>query len=186
VYGHTLEQIAQRRGLARTLREVAMLCAGGLVRLEAAAAVSVPASATASAPSSAPRPVPPTVRPLRPVGAPTQTPQPSRRATWWQTNSANATATAPIELRRPRLLLDEEARGSQREEVRAASAASAEPRTAPSEVREVVAAARTAVADKRTDTVEARPIEPEELAMPRRSWRRALVGLFVREPAPQA
>jgi len=36
VYGHTLEQIALRRGLARTMRELAMLRAGGLVRLESA------------------------------------------------------------------------------------------------------------------------------------------------------
>jgi hypothetical protein len=35
VYGHTLEQIAQRRGLARTLREISALRNGGLVRLEA-------------------------------------------------------------------------------------------------------------------------------------------------------
>jgi uncharacterized protein DUF4388 len=117
VHGHTLEQIAQRRGLARTLREVALLRAGGLVRLESAPAPASPAPSAAPAPT-APRPA---VRPLRPVGpAPVQTPQSPRRATWWQTSTSGsaAPAPAPVELPRPRLVTDNEPRAAQLEAVR--------------------------------------------------------------------
>jgi len=111
LHGNTLEQIAQRRGLARTLRELATLQAGGLARLEAAPVSAQPAAApVAAAPvAAAPRPVRPAaapvaseptvreqvtprpVRPLRPVrteaeAAPVRPP----RTGWWQTNAAPA------------------------------------------------------------------------------------------------
>lgn len=102
--GHSIEQIAQRRGLARTLREVAMLRQGGLVRLEAPQAAvrlgAVSASASAESPAA-------TVRPLRPV--PPRQPMPAgvaRRVSVFQ----QATAAAPVEpiqrvdLPRPRLV----------------------------------------------------------------------------------
>ena len=121
VYGHTLEQIARRRGLARTLREIAALRNGGLVRLEAtpAAPPTLQAIPAAQAPARAPadqdtmrRPAPPrtmtppTIRPLRPLPTePRPAAQPPRRAGWWQTSSAAAPAT--LQTLRPRLVTEE-------------------------------------------------------------------------------
>ena len=42
VFGHTLEQIARQRGMAPTVRQMALLLAGGLVRLEPAAPTAPP------------------------------------------------------------------------------------------------------------------------------------------------
>ncbi|MBV8719430.1 MAG: DUF4388 domain-containing protein [Chloroflexi bacterium] len=163
VHGHTLEQIAQRRGLARTLREVALLRAGGLVRLDPAAAsprASAPApaaTADSTAPAAAatpPRALTPAVRPLRPVGLPARTPQSPRRATWWQAggNASASTATAPVELPRPRLVTDDEPRPHR----------------------------LAAVPDEPTPA-----IVPQEPPTRGRNWRQALVGLFVAETTPQ-
>jgi hypothetical protein len=70
VYGHTLEQIALRRGLARTLREVAALRNGGLVRLEVApAAPPMPAPTLQVVPPPAPAPADQDAAP-RPAQAP--------------------------------------------------------------------------------------------------------------------
>jgi Domain of unknown function (DUF4388) len=186
VHGHTLEQIAQRRGLARTLREVSVLRAGGLVRLEAAPAPAVasapvaPAAAsTPAAPSSAPepapaaaapapaampsaapaaaRPMPPVVRPLRPVNPPAQTPQSPRRPTWWQTNANGSAAPAQAPVELSRPRL----------------VTDNEPRVAQSDT----------VRDQPEVELVAQQPEP---AAPGRGWRQALVGLFVAEPTPQA
>jgi len=105
VYGHTLEQIAQRRGLSRTLREIALLREGGLVRVEPGRVAEQPTAA----PAPAARPVAAMNRPLRPVNAeghplPTTAP---RRATWWQSSSGSATAPAAVEMPRPRLVKSE-------------------------------------------------------------------------------
>ena len=91
MHGHTLDHIAQRRGMARTLRELATLQAGGLARLDAApvtaqrpAAVAAPA-----APAPAPRPLTPPVRPLRPVKIDAERAQPQpRRSGWWEASTA--------------------------------------------------------------------------------------------------
>jgi hypothetical protein len=161
VYGHTLEQIALRRGLARTLRELAMLRAGGLVRLESAppapAASAAAAPATISAPASAPRPV----RPLRPVAAaagpagPAAAPAPAapRRAGWYQAvNSSAAAAPATVELPRPRLLIEE---------------------------------ARARLEPVRDEPEATPPVAVATPVTPRRSWRDALVGIFIAQAAPQ-
>jgi hypothetical protein len=42
VFGHPLDHVARQRGLARTLREVAVLMEGGLVKLEPAPSVAAP------------------------------------------------------------------------------------------------------------------------------------------------
>jgi hypothetical protein len=104
VYGHTLEQIALRRGVARTLREIALLREGGLVRVEPGRVTEAPTPATPAA-----RAVAAVSRPLRPVSTeghaiPLAAP---RRATWWQSSSGSAAAQAKIELPRPRLVKDE-------------------------------------------------------------------------------
>jgi hypothetical protein len=166
VHGHTLEQIAQRRGLARTLREMTMLCDGGLVRLESApppkpAAAAEPEKAPRAAPSAAdqaasPRSAStrgvPTVRPLRPFASePRPAPQPPRRGGWWRAPSASAAASAAparVEQPRPRLITE-----------------------APRPQLEVVCA------------------KPEELEEPRvtplvaraRSWGTTLIGIFVEQ-----
>lgn len=98
VQGQTLEQIALRRGLARTLRDIAVLRSGGLVRLQASPAQQAPA----------PRPIA-AVRPLRSVPL-SQPPAAPRRAALLQRPSAAATAPAPIELPRPRLLSEQQQR----------------------------------------------------------------------------
>jgi Domain of unknown function (DUF4388) len=56
VFGHTLEQIARQRGMASTLRQLAPLLAGGLVRLEPAPPVAAPVPVSSvAAPVPAPR-----------------------------------------------------------------------------------------------------------------------------------
>lgn len=98
VHGHTLEQIALRRGLARTLRELARLREAGLVQtIEPGRATETPAAMTTPADVPAPRPVPAVSRPLRAVsaegrGIPVAAP---RHATWWQ--SSSGLATAPVQ-----------------------------------------------------------------------------------------
>jgi hypothetical protein len=89
MHGHTLDHIAQRRGMARTLRELATLHAGGLARLEAApVTVQRPVAATTTA-APAPRPLTPPVRPLRPVKTDAERPQPQpRRTGWWEASAA--------------------------------------------------------------------------------------------------
>jgi hypothetical protein len=185
VYGHTLEQIAQRRGLARTLREIAMLRSGGLVRLEAAppqmqapmpqaaqpGAAGRPPAATQSASAGQPnpasadqdatrRPAPPRtmtpLRPLRPLPTePRPATQPPRRAGWWQTSSV---APASIPAPRPRLVTDEP--------------------------RPHLEAVRPEQDPPLAERSEPRPIEidrPQSTPVPSRSWRSKMVGLFVDE-----
>jgi hypothetical protein len=190
VYGHTLEQIAQRRGLARTLREIAMLRNGGLVRLETtpaappsqtptleAAKPSARAATTATEQETARRPapprinVPPPMRPLRPVPS-EQRPsaQPPRRAGWWQTPSGAAAAPASVDMPRPRLVTLEETRPH-------LEAVRSEPeRPEPQRVDAAHDAQDTAgrgSADLSSTTH-------------RRSWRTTVLGLFLSEPAAQA
>jgi prepilin-type processing-associated H-X9-DG protein len=126
VHGRTLEQIAQQRGLARTLREVAMLRAGGLVRLEP---TTTPAVEVAR---------------LAPEAGTSPTPDPD-------TAAAPAPRTAP-----PRLLSDERPR--------------------------LEAVANEADGGQAMNTA-----DPGGNAAGRaRSWRHALVGFFIAEPASQA
>ena len=210
VYGHTLEQIAQQRGLARTLREIAALRSGGLVRLEATPAAPAtpaptlqvvpptPAAADHDAnrrPSSAPAPAeqdparrpvpprtmtPPTLRPLRPL--PTE-PRPAAqppRRAGWWQTSS-AVAPATIETPRPRLVTEE--------------------------ARPHLEALRPEVERPDADRLDLPRVEPRRAeaesstpahsllgnsfpALARsRSWRSTLLGIFVAEstpPQPQA
>jgi hypothetical protein len=68
VYGHTVEQIAERRGLARTLRDLAMLRSGGLVRMESApTAPSAPAGSAVPAAPAVPAALSAPARPAVPA-----------------------------------------------------------------------------------------------------------------------
>jgi hypothetical protein len=89
-HGHTLEQIARQRGLARTLREIAVLYNAGLVRLEAVragvGAATTPGmtesdsiEAEPSLHAGGPQSLSAHIRPLRTLF------QPRRRPTWWHT-----------------------------------------------------------------------------------------------------
>jgi Domain of unknown function (DUF4388) len=56
VFGHPLEQVARQRGMARTLRDVAVLMEGGLVKLEPAVTPPAPVQPVSARPGAA-RPV---------------------------------------------------------------------------------------------------------------------------------
>jgi hypothetical protein len=210
VYGHTLEQIAQRRGLARTLREIAVLRNGGLVRLESAPAdPTAGAQRTRAATAPAPGPAAAEQNATRQAAPNTaHTEQDARRQTAPSPAPEQDTSRRPAPPRinlpppiRPLRPVPSEARPAAQPPRRpgwwqtpsgsAAAPATVElprPRLVTDETRPHLEAVR-----KEHDQPEGGRSEPRRLEAdhseptltPSRSWRSALTGFFFSEPSAQ-
>jgi hypothetical protein len=202
VYGHTLEQIAQRRGLARTLREIAALRNGGLVRLEAAPPMPAPTLQVVP-----PAPAPAEQNPARheapaPTPAPAPAPAPADQDPARRPAPARINVPPPIRPLRPvptegRPAAQPPRRAGWWQTSSAVAPATIEmprPRLVTEEARPHLQAVRPDADHHELPDAEPRRSEPDasaaahtEPTLTRKgSWRNTLVGLFLSDSAPQA